>query len=978
MKVIKLFLIILTFFIVLNTVSAVRYVNYEFKEGIISNRQLTATNNPVGDVSVVGFVCANVDCSNVSGVLWDGAVLNSGSNSSIQLEYPTQLQSAFGYGIYYFKDGYIPWEQNPNWWGTNSNDPQGPYERILSRKDVCSAPIDRFVVANDVQPNIPLVMSLGAGLDAATHAAIQNAELGYVPPGFEEYYSVETNIRLRIYDSLNNIVEEQTKTVSIPYSGTFGVEFNWIPTVSGDYKAVVSTEVTDAKCLSSVKSSTSKNFTVLSEEPRNMCYTLLNGLYISDHFPLENETITISGTKISNHVDTAGIVYTPVPTNLSFYILDSDGLLADSGSVLLPENSNPVDAKPFDFDYTVNGVGAYGLVVTAVAQSSMCDGLTNLPEVIGLDLSVQSSNDTLNQPPVIEGLPDLEINESETPPSDWIDLWQYASDAESSDDELQFSIVSQSNLGLINCRVDEDRYINCDLSADSYGFSDITIEVTDGRHIDRDSFRITVNEVVNRPLISNIPNINFDEDSSAIVDLDDYVTDPDNNVSELSWNFSGNTHVHINIDSNHVATFTADRDWYGVEIVVFTVTDPNGNSDSDNVVVTVYELDDDPVISNIPNINFNEDSSTILDLNNYVNDPNNNVNELSWNFSGNNHVHISIDSNHVATFTADRNWFGTETVVFTVSDPDCNSDSANVVVNVGEMDDSPVINISHISFNEGGYTTLNLNDYVTDPDNNVSELSWSVGGNNHVQISIDNRIATFTADAEWFGSETVVFTVTDPDGNSDSANVVVDVVNINDGPVISNIPDMYLEVKEETKIDLNDYVTDVDNHDSELSWSYKASRDVEVSINQNNIAIIKSKTKLGKFSITFTVNDIDGLVASDICYVYVSYVQKNSDLMLDTVKIVNEFLRPGDDLVIDVGLRNSGYLDFDGVRISVLVYDLGVGYAATSFDLDERDNVYEKVYLHIPEDTPRGVYDVRIVVSNDDIRRVINREFIVI
>ncbi|MBW2977993.1 hypothetical protein KY331_04065 [Candidatus Woesearchaeota archaeon] len=790
MKIIKLFLIILTFFALLNSVSATRYVDYEFKEGIVSNGQLNATNNSLTNVSVIGFVCSNADCSNVTDVLWNGSVLNSGTNSSIQLEYPTTLQSSHGYGVYYFKDGYIPWEQNPNWWGTSSNDPQGPYERVLSKKDICAAQIDSFIIANNVQPNIPLVINVEASLDASAHAAIQHAgPLTYVPPQLEDHYSVKTAINLKVYDWLNNVVEEQTKIVNVTYGGTARVEFSWTPIVVGNYRAVASTSVVDGKCIdTSDVRSTSKDFHVLAEDPKNICYTLLNNLHVSDYFPLENETITISINKISNYAD-GNYVLSAVPTSLSWNVFNSNGLVVYGNTVVLPSNSNTSNSEAFDFNYTVGSAGKYSIVIEGIAQSSMCSGLTNLPEAIRVDINVRS-NGSLNQPPVLAGLPDLTINENEVPPVNWTDLWQYTSDAESNDTELQFRIVSQSNSGLIDCRIDDDRYINCILSADSYGFSDITVEVSDGEYSDRDSFRINVNETADRPIISNFPNVNFGEDGSAILDLNLYVNDPNNNASELSWSVSGNYHVHISIDSNNIATFTADTEWSGVETVVFTVRDPDGNSDSDSCIVSVGAL--------------------------------------------------------------------------------------------------------------------------------------------------------------------------------------------NDGPVLDEIDDVYLEVEEETKIDLNDYVTDNDNSDSELSWSYRASRNVEVSIDQNNIATIKSKTRLGKFSVTFTVEDPNGLVASNTFYVHVSYEQESSDLVLDTVRVFNEFLRPGEDLIIDVGLRNNGYMDFDGLKVTVLVYDLGIGHIVTSFDLDDKDSVYERLCLFIPDDTPRGIYDVRIVVSNDDVRRVINREFFVI
>lgn len=887
MRLRNILLIILAFLIVLNTAGAERYITYEFKEGIISDGSLTVTNNSIDNVNVIGFVCADSSCSAVSNSLWNGAVLNSGNASNITLTYPTSLQSNNGYAVYYFKDGFIPWESNPNWWGTSSSDPQGPYEVVLSKKDVCSAHIDSFNMLNNVQPNIPLVISIDAGLDASTYAAIQNGgDLDYIPPSIEHYYSVETKISLRIYNSSNAIVEEQIKTVNIPYSGASTIEFNWTPTIQGDYSAVINTNVTDSKCLSSKEYSVSKGFHVLSGDPRNMCYSLLNGVYVSDIFPFVNETVNINGNRISNYA-ADDYSLTSVPTNLTVQIMDEFGTIIGSTSGILSANANSYDPAPFQISYLADSVGSFGLIVSATPNSSLCENLTNIPEVVVIDIIVQPRNYSGNQPPELSGIPNLIINESETPPANWIDLWNYSYDVEDSDNQLQFNIISQTNPSLINCQISNNRYLNCELSPESYGFSDILVQVRDTNNaVDRDSFRITVNEVITRPIITNIPNINIDEDGSAVLNLNLYVTDPNNNNSELNWAAAGNNHTHINIDNNNIAAITADRNWFGTENILFTVTDPEGYNDSENVTITV-----------------------------------------------------------------------------------------------NSQEDAPAINPFSISFNEDGYIILNLSNYVTDLDNNLNELIWSISGGNHISALINKDIITFTAEPDWYGSETFILAVKDPDGFSSSINLVVNVVNINDPPVINlntTVFDYNLGVKEEIKINLNDYITDLDNSLSELEWSYTAGNHLDVLISRDNIATIKTKTKLGTFTITFTAVDPDGAIASFVVKIHVSYIQKNSDLVLDNIRILNEFLRPGDELIIDVGLRNQGYLDFDDIKVSAMIYDLGIYHSLTRFDLDELDNANNRIILEIPEYAPRGIYDVRIVVSNDYMRRVVNREFFII
>ncbi|WP_285397996.1 Ig-like domain-containing protein, partial [Vibrio parahaemolyticus] len=91
--------------------------------------------------------------------------------------------------------------------------------------------------------------------------------------------------------------------------------------------------------------------------------------------------------------------------------------------------------------------------------------------------------------------------------------------------------------------------------------------------------------------------------------------------------------------------------------------------------------------------------------------------------------------------------------------------------------------------------TIDLNDVFKDSD---SSLEFSVSGNDNIQISIVNGVATITPTADWNGSETLTFTATDPSGESVSQTVdftVVPVVDIEadsadvveDTPTIINV-----------------------------------------------------------------------------------------------------------------------------------------------------------------------------------------------
>lgn len=78
------------------------------------------------------------------------------------------------------------------------------------------------------------------------------------------------------------------------------------------------------------------------------------------------------------------------------------------------------------------------------------------------------------------------------------------------------------------------------------------------------------------------------------------------------------------------------------------------------------------------------------------------------------------------------------------------------------------------------FATIALDDYVEDPDNGDAEITWTFAGNSQLSVSIDaDRVATLSApSAEWSGTETIIFTATDPDGLSseDTARFSVNLI----------------------------------------------------------------------------------------------------------------------------------------------------------------------------------------------------------
>ena len=132
-------------------------------------------------------------------------------------------------------------------------------------------------------------------------------------------------------------------------------------------------------------------------------------------------------------------------------------------------------------------------------------------------------------------------------------------------------------------------------------------------------------------------------------------------------------------------------------------------------------------------------------------------------------------------------------------------------------------------------------------------------------MSIVDRVATITApSADWNGAETITFRATDPGLLWDDDPATFTVTAVNDTPVVSDIPDQTIaEGSTFTTINLDGYVSDVDNLDAEMTWSYCGNTSLTVSI-VDRVATITAPSAdwNGAETITFRATD-PGLLWDD-------------------------------------------------------------------------------------------------------------------
>jgi len=355
------------------------------------------------------------------------------------------------------------------------------------------------------------------------------------------------------------------------------------------------------------------------------------------------------------------------------------------GSILLPHDWTPLDwfdLSPVSGTVAPGGsvpIEAYFDSAALIPGQYLATLLVNSNDpvhpqmTIDVTLNVQDPN----QPPEIIPPDVIAFAKNDTYVEDFS---PYVSDPDSDPLSLQASGNSHIQIAIDGLSVTFN-------AIDGWtGQEEVTFTVSDG---DLEASAVVYVSSYNTPPTIDLPDegFTFTRNGSLTVDLAPYGNDADGD--ELSIDFSGDTHIDVQLDGSS-ANFSSIDGWVGSEIITFSVFDGTDQT-SDTVEITV--TNSAPAFNLPTSWSFDQDTVGILDLNVYASDPE--ADALSYQFSGNVHIAIGIVDG-ILTATPDPGWYGTESITITVSDGLLEaSDSWDIVVeHVISALDTPVVIIS--------------------------------------------------------------------------------------------------------------------------------------------------------------------------------------------------------------------------------------------------------------------------------------------
>ncbi|WP_420611849.1 tandem-95 repeat protein, partial [Vibrio parahaemolyticus] len=310
------------------------------------------------------------------------------------------------------------------------------------------------------------------------------------------------------------------------------------------------------------------------------------------------------------------------------------------------------------------------------------------------------------------------------------------------------------------------------------GEATISYIVTDGDLTDEAKVSVTVTPVNDSPVAVD-DTTSIQEDTAVTIDVLTNDTDVDGDKLSIESASVPKEQGTVEVVDGKLV-FTPAENFNGDAEITYTVTDGE-LTDEAKVTVTVNPVNDAPTIKVDAVESITEDavSTDTVVATLEVADTDTPEDQLTVSLENNSNGYFVLVGDEVKLTQAGVDAVNNDelnlkdlTISASVSDgvnPTAN-DSDSLVVN--RVNDAPTVEnaiADQVLSEDFDAYTIDLNEVFKDSD---SSLEFSVSGNNSIQISIVNGVATITPTADWNGKETITFTAKDPSG--ESVNQTVD------------------------------------------------------------------------------------------------------------------------------------------------------------------------------------------------------------
>ena len=617
-------------------------------------------------------------------------------------------------------------------------------------------------------------------------------------------------------------------------------------------------------------------------------------------------TVTVTGVNDDPVADNE-TASTPERTPINNIDVLTGDIDVDGDTLTVTQASAPIGTVTINSDGTLN-----------YRPDSEFNGIDTITYTVsdgngGTDTGIVTVTVTpVNEPPETDN---ETVSTNEDTPLINIDVLTGDTDADG--DPLTVTSAAASNGGV---SINSDGTLNYSPETNFNGTDQITYTIDDGNGgTDTGTVTVTVNPINDAPVADDETATTNQNTTISNIDVLTGDTDVDGDVLSVSQASAVNGSVSINSDGT--LNYTPNPGFNGSDRLTYTVSDGNGGTDTGAVTITVRDTGNTPPVADDETAVTNEDTS-LFNIDVLTGDFDADDDPLTVTLATAGNGSVSINTDGTLNYSPDANFNGTDQITYTIDDGNGGTDTGTVTVTVNSVNDAPVADDETASTNEDTpLSTIDVLTGDTDVDGDILTVTAASAGNGTVSINTDGTL-NYSPNANFNGSDTISYTVSDGNGGTDTGIVTVTINPVNDPPVAD---DETASTNEDTPLSIIDVLTgDTDVDGDTLTVTLASASNGTVSINTDNTLNYTPNANFnGVDTISYTVSDGNG--GTDTGTVTVTVNPVNDAPVADDE--VN-FTPQGTPLVV-VGAPNvdpnnllTGDIDPDGDNLLITTFQI--------------------------------------------------------
>jgi len=435
-----------------------------------------------------------------------------------------------------------------------------------------------------------------------------------------------------------------------------------------------------------------------------------------------------------------------------------------------------------------------------------------------------------------------------------------------------------------------------------YGTDTVTYTVADGHG---GTATATVNVTitpVNDPPVAVADSRSAPEDTAITINVLTNDSDIDGDTLAITAVTQG-AHGRVAFTSTNV-TYTPVANYNGADSFTYTVSDGHGGTASATVSMTVSAVNDPPAAAGDSATTPEDTAKTINVL---INDSDIDGDTLTvTGVTQATHGTVTFTTTSV-TYTPAANYNGADSFTYTISDGHGGSATATVSMTVTGVNDSPVAVADSASTPEDTAATINVLANDSDIDGDTLTVSAVTQGT-HGTVAFTASNVTYTPAANYNGADSFTYSISDGQGGTASATVVMTVSAVNDPPTAAGDS---ATTPEDTAATINVLTndSDIDGDTLAISAVTQGTRGT-VAFTASNVTYTPAANYNGADSFTYTIGDGHGGSAIATVSMTVSAVN-------DVPTAVGDSASTPEDTAVTINvLANDSDIDGDTMTVT--------------------------------------------------------------